>query len=338
MEGGVYEHINNLKSQMAGLTRNPIVDRFNDDLCRQIDRDSATDRFIREKREVILQNLSPAGVDHTDHIQQAFSAYNEIEVLLYLRTKCDISDVKKEERPTPDFLVQSKAGGPVNLELYTMFFADSKYSIKAIQDDWLQVSIELEEIRTGKRENDPPWHCQNAFRKYEQKGDITRKQIINTLHNKASKTAKQRQMLYQGNPSILFVDLGAIDYHFFLQEGLPAFVHPYQSALVSGLFWHLCFGKIGERIMESPEFPGKPCLFGEIDKQGILYEHPSIKAMIIGMRWANEVRMIGLHTATMNDLGVLETLAKTCNFVNNDLNTNYAEIGYDPRTVYIPQS
>ncbi len=337
MKDGVYEHINRLRTEMAGITKSPILERFLDDLCQLIDREYGTDGYIREKREVLLQNLTLTGIDHTVHIEQAFSAYNEIAIFLHLRNKCTITPLEKDKVPTPDFIVKSLDGKSANLELFTPFFADSKQSIIAIQNEWMRVNIEVEEIRAGRVENDPPSISYNAFRKHGQKGIITRKQIINILHNKISKTAKQKQLLYKDNPAILLVDLGVIDYHFFFQEGLPNYVYPYQSEMISGIFWHLCFGKVGERIMESPEFSGKPCIMGEIDKQGILYEYPKIKALIIGIRWGKEVRMIGLHTAAMNDKSVLETLYKTCDFVNNDLNTNYAEIGYDPMKNQYPQ-
>ncbi|SJZ84585.1 hypothetical protein [Sediminibacterium ginsengisoli] len=334
MADELYEHIERLKSGLSGISKNPLLDLFPDNKLREIDRRAIQEPFIRAQRKDMLRHLVSAKIDHSEHIEHAFSLFNEIDVFDHLKGKCSIQPVFKTKGPTPDFLLNLANGSYINLELKTIFFADSTNVIRNIQDQYLKVNIHIEGVRSGKiSDTEGPIVSWNSFRKPGAQ-NVSRYDIIQLIQGKLDKVANMKQLQYEDNPAILMIDFAPLDYHFFLQEALPYYLFPNNACILSGIFWHVCFGKIGERTMEWPEFPGKPCVGEAMIREGLLYRNWPVRAIVIGLGMGEGKRLIGLHAADMEDYNILQTLHSICDFVNNDLNTNYIDIGCDPLKQY----
>jgi|GEM_PF-1994252 len=336
----LWEHINKLKSEIAGISRNAVLDMFDEDLCQKIDERSKTESYIKLQLVEIISHLMEAGINHTAHMEHAFSLYNEVQIFDHLQQKCNIHPVKRSKKSnTPDFTITSKDNTNINLELKTLFAADSVNLIRDVQKQFFEMNVKREAIQKGVLPSHTDVSANWNFFKKPGQEEVRRFDMIELLYSKLDKSNTLKQLNYQGNPSILMVDFAAYDYIFCPQEALPYFIYPsFHSAMVSGLFWHLCFGMEGERLMEMPEEMdmGRPCLGTEMKRDGLLYKYPEIKAMIIGIKYRKGKRLVGLHTARMEDPAVLNTLYEICEFVNNDFNTEYFRIGYDPRIKYWP--
>lgn len=334
------EHIKNLKQDIAGISRNPILEMFKEEKCKMIDELSKTNHYINSQLKEIQRHLKKSSIEHTVQLEHAFGLYNEIVVFDQLKQKCSIDPVKRVAKiKTPDFVIKTEYNTSINLELKTMFPANSKELIKEVQNNFSDLYTKRKAVKNGTlpagTDLSVSW---NFFKKFNNQ-EVQRIDMIELLYAKIGKPKALDQLNYQNNPGILLIDFAAFDYIFCPQESLPFFIYPsYHAALVSGLFWHLCFGRKGERLMEMPENMdiGRPCFTSAMQRDGLLYEFPDIKAMIISIKYGNERRLLGLHSVKMEDESVLHIMHSICDFVNNDLNSEYYLIGYDPRIKYWP--
>lgn len=333
-------HIQRLKENLAGISRNPVLEMFEEERCADIDKRSEKELYVEGQRDEIIRHLKKTGTEHTASLEHAFGLYNEIQVFDHLQKKCAVTPVKRSNKENrPDFTITGKEGVPINLELKTLFAADSVNLIRDVQEQLRQMNEKVKQIQAGEL---PPHTTVSAswnFFKKPGQQTVQRIDIIELLYSKLDKPNTIKQLGYQGNPGILMIDFAAYDYIFCPQEALPNFIYPsYHKAMVSGLFWQLCFGRKGERLMEMPQEMdmGRPCMGTVMKRDGLLYKHPEIKALIIAIKYGEGKRLVGLHSVQMEDPSILTTIHRICAFVNNDLNIEYYRIGYDASIKYWP--
>lgn len=146
---------------------------------------------------------------------------------------------------------------------------------------------------------------------------------IEILIKKINQNIKEDQYHYEeGKDTILFVDLSQFAISFKMCECLPVYPDMNKKCSVSGRLWMIAFGRMGERVYDCCEFPGKKNLNRELQQIGILEGHEYIKGIIFssGVK-QEEKKLYGLYRYKDQDTDAVKFMGEVCDFVNDDKNS-----------------
>lgn len=159
MNIGLATILEQLKSDLALYSDNPIFQLFDLEKCREIDQRALAEPFIKAKYDECLRNLTQAGIDHSKHIETAFNAYNEIVIFDHMASKCEIKGIYDIRQSAPDYIGTSKAGKKVNIDLKTLSYVESIWNIKSIQEQFCNKGLRWKKFITEDQERKPVVLC-----------------------------------------------------------------------------------------------------------------------------------------------------------------------------------
>jgi len=186
----------------------------------------------------------------------------------------------------PDF-VHHHQRGPIYFEVKALEIADKYERYREMAQRGLEAAADLshrakqkgvhfsEQSVSGHRETAPM--------------DERIDQVIKRLRN----VIKPGQITY--GPTVLVVDMGRLPGETHEPSGLlPVFFNdgPPAESCVSGEFWQVALGCIGERIFTLPEGHGKSNLGGHQAERGVLFDYPVLLAIMFQVcRWNDPSRL-----------------------------------------------
>jgi hypothetical protein len=252
--------------------------------------------------------------------------------VLCLEKGISLTRIQEQSHKTPDF--QLKIGAlDLFFEVKTLSVVDGQIGISKHLDDALDARIEIEEqLKEGKRIASAISVIQPYGAKPYIKGKGTITAVIETLIEKTRQNIKRDQ--YSNENSFLVINLSIIPpcctENYTLR---PAYPDDYLfNKAVTGDLWMLAFGKPGMLIHGTPEFEGKPCIEGILNKFGILSdpEFDNIAGIFLMVHpWQRPTEIWGLFTSQKYtqwqdyDHDIATTIfALTDNNWNDDLDSN----------------
>lgn len=91
----LYEKILELQKRTYGVSANPILDAIDLEDCKKIDELAKEDNFIKEKKELILENAEDLDIDFDPKYTSIYGVYSEVRLYIHLKEKYQIQGVKK---------------------------------------------------------------------------------------------------------------------------------------------------------------------------------------------------------------------------------------------------
>lgn len=188
-----------------------------------------------------------------------------------------------------------------------------------------QVSIE-QQIKAGReiavaKAAISPFYISNKDNLYN---NLIQTRVIEIIINKINNNLKEKQ--FSLGKTILFIDLSLMlmPYDWKLNS-VPIFQEKLGKSMVSGIFWHSAFGKVGERIFSAIEFEGARNTEGELSVEGILNNHSWIQALCFQTyNISRQRKVVCLYRE--KDEEMIDILHPLCDFFNDELNTNGYEV------------
>ena len=187
--------------------------------------------------------------------------------------------IPEQSAKTPDFRLDGVSGVAPCFEVKTLSVIDGVYNLGEINERSYKAQLSLsEQLAKGRQvamalhEAAPHGHIKD--RKY-----LTA--IIQNLIDKAENNIKPGQ--YASAPTCLVLNLLLIDGYYNGNASLRpvAYGYPEEWQVRSGAYWNLAFGRPDHLVFGIVEFEGKPSVEGNLDRLGILHEHPEIQALLL---------------------------------------------------------
>jgi hypothetical protein len=326
------ESVWQLKQKTDTITDNHILNLFDINLCERIDERASSDSAIQKKREICLNNLSNCDVEYSVHYKRAFDSYNEIAVFDFLKSKYNIRFQNEGTDSTPDYVYTSVKSHEINIDLKTLSYNHDMINFKEIQDQGLASKISIEEqisLKKGHAIGTPVVY--SPFKKGNNLNHYASAFIIESFIDKINNNYKASQLDYGGRNGILIVDTVVLGHPIFVQEASPVFIAPPLNSLRSGCLWHSCFGKADQLIFDWVESTGRANIGRGLNKNGVLAgEFPLLKNIIFLIHCGNEKKLIGLYRSDLISDNIGETIYELCDFVNDELNSQWYKVPLSP--------
>lgn len=257
-------------SSASGTAQNFFLTRLRDALT-SVEQAAPNSQQLDEYAKQLEKLLSQPNFELDPHLNNKFAqALGEAHFSLLcsnsgvnLRRITEVKNLK-----TPDFEANALPG-KLFFEVKTLSVVDGEAGIgKAISDSVI-ANLDLEaQIRNGQRiaiaESEvAPYGKKVRF-------DTPILDITHVLIEKARQNIKTEQF---SNPNtFLVLNLSMLN---LLTDKLGVLRPSYPDnqqfpTCITGTLWAMAFGKPGMLIQSEPEFEGKPCVEGELDKLGIL--------------------------------------------------------------------
>ncbi|MEH2259132.1 hypothetical protein [Nostoc sp.] len=309
-------------------TINPILNTFSLDYCEEIDTAANHEEFIKIKRKSIINSLQNYTVGHNIFLKQALDYYNEAVTYLFIKNKNILVEriTESQGKKTPDFRVKLN-NETFYIEMKTLGFANGELNYYNAINEGLNAQVSLEEqIKAGREiavaeAGISPFNISNKGNLYN---NLIQTRVIEIIINKINNNLKEEQ--FSLGKTILFIDLSLMlmPYDWRLNS-VPIFQEKLGKSMVSGIFWHSAFGKVGERIFSAIEFEGARNIEGELSVEGILNNHSWIQALCFQTyNISRQRKVVCLHRE--KDKEMIDVLHPLCDFFNDEFNTNGYEV------------
>lgn len=321
-----------LKQLTNSITSNPLLNSFEQFALERIDNEALTDPFIRTKKKNILDLIKDLKIDFNPKLKSAFDEYIEALTYLHLKTKFStVERIPETTNKTPDFKIvftsstnQEETSHSAYAELKTMSYAFGNINYKEAMEQGLRSSLDVEkQIKEGKRIAFGESVIQPWFNPNKDYDPYSVKYVIEALNEKIDQNIKAGQ--YAMGDTVLLVDLTQMILPAgYMEGGTPFHVSARRSSIASGVQWNVAFGKQGHNILRPIEFEGKENIEGTLEKEGILWKYPFIKAICFIDQPSTEdgrPTVLGLHRNDTESDNVIAFLYQLCDFVNDDANT-----------------
>lgn len=320
------ETILRLRQARQGYTSNETLDAFDLGFCRRLDKMRTNEPYIDRKVSAALKELDRTCdiVDHNVHYNRAYDAYNEAVAYLILKEKgLEIKSIRETTSSTPDFLVKVTAckkrdeDVKVYVEVKSLGFADGNIIYKKSQEESLANNIAMEEILKKGRNIAMTERITNPLKSHKIH------QIIEEIITRIEKNIKIGQFNYDGgNNTILLVDLSQLGFPARYVECLKKAKQRYETE-VSGMWWHVAFGRIRDTIFIEPEFEGENIENEILKKDGVLISHPEIKGMILGFECNPDTKsLFGFFRHKESSEPTCTLIKRASDFWNDDIDSN----------------
>ena len=324
----LHDRILELKQGHNDYGHNGILNAFCLRLCRRIDEQvAASDTFAKTTVSTIKSLLAEYSVGYEDKLRSAYETYSEYVIYLEMTDKgCSVERVAEADTARPDFKVTCE-GGEVYVEAKVLAWLGGSRQYQRAIEDGLDASIDIEEqLVRGKRvamsvtcispmgfdekDRDRARDAQDNFETF----------FIESILKKLDAAVKPSQ--FTQGPTFLLCDLGSINGVPLLKEGC-ALVYPAQkTCIASGVYWHIAFGKVDDRILRRIDFEGQPNVSRALARQGILIGRPELLGLIFRTKTLNgDVRYAALMAQEkFEESGDL--IVQLCDYWNDENNTN----------------
>jgi len=326
MPKSLYNTLIERKDYLKSITDDHVLDLFDSEKCKEIDIRSLnkSEQFVRSKHRKCIRDLEQCKVDHDDYLRGAFDVYNEIVIYDLLKEKCNVKPlIESNKTSRPDFIVTTKSGHEVNIDLKTFHFNGGTYNYRNLQNQHTRSKIAIEKHFNGEEYDERDLTIYTLpFRKPDKYTTANRKDVIESFINKTEEAYKQKQLSFNNNPGILLVDTKVLRFPVFMQEALPYFLYPPCNTVMSGALWHACFGKSGERTFDYVESNGAVNIGHSLEKNGVLWGSGSLKAIVFVVYSGGSTKLMGFHRSGPIEKGILECLGELCDFINDEWNAH----------------
>jgi hypothetical protein len=316
----LYERILNLKQETSQITVNPVLDAFNLNECKRLDRNYLIDPFVKSKIKKCLNYLKGLKIDFDVNYISAYNEYCEAITYIQLKRKYNTERVSETTTSTPDFHVSNTIGECFDLyvEVKSLSFLDGNLNFKEAQKSGLNANIHIEDqIKSGRKIA----FGETSISPFSKKGRIpTIRELIEIYIEKINQNIKRDQ--YCIGDTVLFVDIEQLLLGSSLSEsGLPIYQEKLLKSMVSGVLWHTAFGLSGNMIFSPIEFEGKPNLDSPLTQNGILVEHEYIKGLVFASYSnLNKRNFLGFYRYKDQDQQPSIFIKSFCNLYNDDNN------------------
>lgn len=294
-------HMQNLH----GLTSDHSLNRIDYSRLRAMELESYDDSDLRLLLRSIRNRLQKIKqVPDAKAYAQAFEYY--CEAVIYTVLKAKFSETKRIEEnggktgSMPDF--RCVANGKVfYVEVKSLDIVDAEHRHNEILLDGVQANIELErQIKEEGRQIAMAITEIAPYNKFGTKGGGDMRSlitIIDTLRAKAWQAFKTSQ--FKQGPTFALAVCNRLVIPGERFSLAPYYYDPFQDgAVVSGVWWQVCFGQIGGIILRQPEFAGKPSFEGYLTKSGLYVDQsrpfPGAGIITVNMR-QDEDQILGLY-------------------------------------------
>ena len=235
--------------------RNPILDMFRNDLKSRLEKVS--------------------GIDDVTAYSQAFETYGEIIAYLFLRKRVPTRNIPEREGVrTPDFQCEPEDGKTFRVEVKTFDIVGGDARKLDMMDDGLDAKAELEkQIHAGKPVASAitevaPFRMAGETKTYDPRSLI---RVINALREKSLQSFKEGQFMEGPTLALAIVDRLPLPGGKF--ELAPYYYADYNdNGIVSGVLWHMAYGRCGTPIFRLPDFAGANSLEGHLDRFGLFVD------------------------------------------------------------------
>ncbi|MEH2183634.1 hypothetical protein [Nostoc sp.] len=272
-----------------------------------------------------MQNYT---VGHNIFLKQALDDYNEAVTYLFIKNKNILIEriTEIQGKNTPDFRFKLN-NETFYIEMKTLGFANGELNYYDAINEGLNAQVSLvEQIKAGREiaVAEAVTSSFNISNKGNLYNNLIQTKIIEILITKINNNLNKEQ--FSLGKTILFIDLSLMlmPYDWRLNS-VPIFQEKLGKSLVSGVFWHSAFGKVGERIFSAIEFEGARNIEGELSVEGILNNHSWIQALCFQTyNISRQRKVVCLYRE--KDKEMIDILHPLCDFFNDELNTNGYEV------------
>lgn len=259
------------------LTRNHSLATVDLKTLKEIDglghNDSAFGKFVKD----LVAKIGPK-TKTFDVIaySQFFEIYGEAITLQYLRSRPGLQAGRVEESKVqgesrPDFICKFEDGEMFYIEVKSLDIVGGEFRHLEMMNDALEVQADLDERR---KEGRRVTFAEGVIAPYKALGKTTDydprslKLAVDTLRNKCRSAFKPSQFGFGPTFALAVVD------RLIVPGGrnalAPYYYDPFHSGCcVSGVLWHVAYGRIGTPIFRLPDFEGKPTLEAHLMTDGL---------------------------------------------------------------------
>lgn len=211
---------------------------------------------------------------------QFFEVYGEALTLLHLRSRPGLQAKRVEESKVkgegrPDFECTLNEGPPFYIEVKSLDIVGGEFRNREMMDDGLERQAKLEKVREadqakGRRVSMVEGEIA-PYKAVGQNSDYdcrSLKHVIDTLREKCRSAFKASQFKMGPTFALAIVDRlivpggrHALAPYYYAPE--PA------SCCLTGVLWHLAYGRIGTPVFRAPDFEGKPSFESNLTTDGL---------------------------------------------------------------------
>lgn len=298
------------------------MNAFDMDDCKKIDLAFQSDEFVQRKVKKCLNYLKDVRIDFNPNYRSAYEEYNEVITYLTIKEQFNITPIPETKSPTPDFRITTtvdESPAEFLMELKALSFTEGNLNYKEAQDSALEANLSLErQIEEGKR---------IAFAEHiispllKNNRTPTTRELIEIYIEKIKNNIKPGQ--YQLGDTVLMVDIKQLILNSYWQDSAIAlYQERLMKSIASGVLWNVAFASQGDMVYKQIEFEGKGNLDSRMTKNGILVDHPYIKALVfVTYRNFTERKYVGFYRRNDEYKGFANFLYRFCTFFNDEHNS-----------------
>lgn len=257
------------------------------DTFERIESTSASDAFLSDRYKEACQLLSnPHMATDAVAVEKFLQLFGEVDT--YASLKCCglhvVAVPTAKGKKTPDLKITAN-GHDLYCEVKTLSLVSGAAAIRRDLESGMESALSIEsQLRTGKAVAIGESVVQPyGDATYENGRNIGALGTSRVLIEKARQNVKTEQFAL--GPTVLVLNLAMLPpARTELRSIRPCFPEIGNvdgQFCVSGDLWMLGFGHPEQLIHEIPEFEGGKAIFGKLEKQGLLVEHPFIKAILL---------------------------------------------------------
>ena len=229
-----------------------------------------TDKTLQEFRTELIYRMEMVhSVEDVIAYSQVFETYGEIIAFNYLRSKVLTERLPvREGLSTPDFKCTLQDHKSFFVEVKTFDIVDANFRNREMMEDGLQTKIELEEQIKANKAIAFAETVIDPFRRYGETDTYdpySLIRVIDTLRNKSLQAFKEEQ--FKDGPTFALALTDRLRLPRGKFEIAPYYFCNYtDGSIVSGVLWHMAYGRPGTPIFRLPDFPGAKSLEGFLNE------------------------------------------------------------------------
>ena len=250
-----------------------------------------------------------------DHVEAAaaFEAYAEAVVLKELQKKSARYDFQVRRVPeqtnakTPDFECIA-SDEKFFIELKTLDMAGGIWSAKNLAERAFENQVELDARRRPGVTFGEPLEIAPFGHKV---GPLMSAAVLDAYIDRVNSNVSKAQVTT--GPTFLMIfgqrfpldtnDPSCLVPSYFFEAAYPT--EDFPGECVSGDWWHVGFGRIGDQILAQSEFEGKGNFGGRLARDGVLRSHPYLMGLSVFGRLMSE-STFRVYTLAQNDRGQVD--------------------------------
>lgn len=285
-------------------------------LTRRMEDDALVDPEMASFVNDILKHLSREGLPLAYQvIADAFTVYGEALVYQMLKQRggdrLTIKKIKESETSSPDFACSLEVDLPTPrtleffIEVKTFDIVNAPQRAPQMLDEGMEAEIVIDEQQSKGTSVAIAVSRLAPHEPYSYSADYDPRSIqsvIDTLCSKAVSAFKSDQ--FRSGPTFALVSLPRLPLH---RQGVnalaPVYYDPYMGgSCVSGVLWHLAFGRVGSPVYFWPEFEGAGSRDTDLQRNGFLVCEQAPEAAGLLILWHDQgYRLDGLYDQRWNN-------------------------------------